>query len=95
MLKAVAVAGLTLALWGLSAGCDELAAGGAAAELGKVISAAKPLQAGSGIMDPIQQRDRLRDGTGLNCPGGTGGSAGSQQGTGQGDQSRRREGSCQ
>lgn len=94
MLKALAVAGLAMALWGMSAGCNDLAATGAATGIDKLIPAAKMLQGGGGTMDQIQQRDRLQDGTGAYCPDGKATMLQKQAGQGQGDQLRLRDGSC-
>ncbi len=96
MLKALAVAGLGLILWGMSAGCDGWAAGSAAAGIDKLIPAASMLDVGNGTMDQIRQQDRWQDGTGINCPGGGDRVVTLQKwaGEGQGDQLHLRDGSC-
>lgn len=93
MMKALVLGGLALAVLTFSTGCDELALSSAAAGLDKYLPAAK--WAGNGAMDQTQDQlrdcDQLRDGTGENCKLS---GLQKQNGGGQGDMLRLRDGSC-
>lgn len=100
MFKRLLALGLGVAVVGTAGGCDEETIATVAPDAAKMFVAAQGLQGDDVLMDQIGDRDRLRDGTGDNCPypgdgicDGTGpyGSGRSDDG----DQQRLRDGSCQ
>ena len=110
MMKRLSLAALGLFLVVGLIGCDEESLGVAAANPALETVAARLLGNGDVLGDQLWQRDRLRDGTGENCPDpddpgscdgsgphGTGahdGDGGGYGGSGNGDQQRLRDGSC-
>ena len=107
MLKRLFVLGLGFVVVGTVAGCDEETIAKVAPDAAKMFVAAQGLQGGDVLMDQIGDRDRLRDGTGDNCPypgdgicdgtgpyGSGGSGSGGSGGSGDGDQQRLRDGSC-
>lgn len=109
MIKKMLVVGFGVAIAVSLAGCDEEMLAKAAPDAAKFISVSQGLQAGGMLMDQLQTRDRLRDGSGVNCPDpdrlGTCDAAGPHGRTGYGENGggygkrtgggdRLRDGSC-
>ena len=110
MLKRLSVLGFGFLVVGSGAGCDEETIAKVAPDAAKMFTVTQGLQNGAILMDPVQQRDRLGDVTGINCPdqgdpgscdgsgpygaGVQGNSNGGGYGTGTGTCDRLRDGSC-
>lgn len=91
-MKAAVIVVLGAGLWINAVGCDWASSSPLLEGIDKALVTEKGTGAGDVLTTQLQQQDRLRDGTGVNCPNpGTGGT-GSR--TGGGAQSRLRDGSC-
>jgi len=68
MFKKLLVVGLGVVSVAALAGCDEEMLSKVAPDAAKMLAASQGFQSGDLLMDQLQTQDRLRDGTGANCP---------------------------
>lgn len=107
MFKKLLVVALGVVSVATLVGCDEETLSKVAPDAAKMLAASQGFQAGDLLMDQFQTQDRLRDGTGANCPNpgdpescdgsgpyGPGGDNGDGYGPGTGGGDRLRDGSC-